>query len=119
MHFRGPDVRAAAQQIGRHVDDDVELGLGMIVFAPAAISGNGPGGLASKMLSAFCVWRRLPSSSGMVASVPRYWALRLLHVQLGFIAALEQTLGDLQAALLQRGVLVRDPQPRSMVRIDA
>ena len=32
-------------------------------------------------------------------------ALRLLHVQLGLVAASEQPLGDLQAALLQRGVL--------------
>ena len=45
-----------------------------ITSLPAAISGNGPGALASNALSAFCVWRCTPSSWGMVASVPRYWA---------------------------------------------
>ena len=37
--------------------------------------------------------------------------LRLLHVQLGFVAALEKPFGDLEAALLQSGVLLREVQP--------
>jgi hypothetical protein len=36
--------------------------------------------------------------------------LRLLHVEFGVVAVLEQPFGDLQAALLQRGVLARDRQ---------
>jgi hypothetical protein len=38
--------------------------------------------------------------------------LCLLHVELGLVAPLEQPLGDVEAALLQRGILARDHQPR-------
>ena len=45
LHFRGPDVRAAAQQVGRHVDDDVQLGLRDRVLALGHLGqrARGPG----------------------------------------------------------------------------
>ncbi|MNR44890.1 hypothetical protein D3C85_1636840 [compost metagenome] len=41
----------------------------------AAISGSGPGVLASRVERAFWLWRKLVSSWGMPERVPRYWVL--------------------------------------------
>ena len=111
MHFRGPDVRAAAQQIGGHVDDDGQPGLRDDVFARGHFRQRARGSgeqCAQRIL-------RLPQHAlqlrdrGQRAEI---LGLRLLHIQLGIVAALEQQLRDVQAAFLKSGIFASDHQPR-------
>jgi hypothetical protein len=111
LQLRGADVRAPAQQVGRDVDDDVELGLRDHVRAACHLgqrSGRPGQQRAERIL-------RLPHAAlerrdrGQRAEV---LGPGLLHVELGVVAAPEQPFGDVEVALLQRGALLGNHQSR-------
>ena len=111
QHFGGAHVGAAPQEIGRHVDDERERGLRDHALAGLHF-GQRPG--RARQQHAQGVLRLAQRALQLGNDGQRAQILRagLLHVELGFVAALEQALGDLQAALLDRRVLVRDAKAK-------
>ena len=89
LHFRGPDVRPPAQQVGRHVGDDTEFRRGDLLAAARHLRQR-TGRPAQQHVQGIL---RLAQGALQLrdrrdgAEVKR---LRLLHVQLGFVAALRK-----------------------------
>ena len=110
LHFGGTHVGPAPQQFGRHVDDDVEPGLGNVLAADRHFRDRPrrPAQQYAQCVLHLAQGARQFGNGGNSAEVLR---LRLLDVQFGLVAAREQPFGDLEAALLQGRVFVRDAQP--------
>ena len=83
-----------------------------ITSLPAAISGNGPGRPGQQCAQRILRLAQDALQRGYGRQRAEILRLRLLHIQFGVVAALEQPLGDLQAASLQGGIFASDHEPR-------
>ena len=111
LHLDCADVGAATQQVGRQVDDDPEFSLRDRVLAFGDL-GQRPGGPGEQHAECVLVLAKAALELRDGGQGSQVLGLGLLHVQLRFVAMLEQPLGDLQAALLQRGVFMGNLQPQ-------
>ena len=111
LHLGRAHVGPAPQQLGRHVDDHLEPRLGNLRASRLHL-GQRTGRPCEQHAQRVLRLAQAALELGDRRQRAQVLRTRLLHVELGLVAAAEQAFGDLQAALLQRGVLVRDAQPQ-------